>query len=242
MYAKEPAAETYKPISETANYSAPVASADENTEPAAAQRSSTSGQCGDNVYWSFDEATGTLTISGTGDSVWGYDPSWAEDARLPPWYGVREKIETLVFSCQVSRIGNYSFADCVKLIEVKLPDSLQDIGTHAFSGCSSLPVISIPEGVTFIHGGAFENCTSLAEVKLPDSVNVLEDSVFFGCNSLTKASLPNEISELPNNTFGKCEKLTAITLPDSITRIGSYAFGECTNLQTIIIPNSVTSI
>lgn len=246
VYAEEPAVETYEPISETANYSAPVASVDESAEPASAMSSSssaaTSGVCGDNLTWEFDEATGTLTISGTGDTIWDYDPSWADDARLPPWYVVREKIKTLVFPCQISRIGNYSFADCVNLIDVKLPDSLQALGMSAFSGCSSLSAISLPEGVTLIQGGAFENCNSLAEAKLPDSVNILGDSVFFGCSSLTKASLPNEISELPINTFGKCEKLTVVTLPNSITRIGSYAFGECTNLQTIIIPNSVTSI
>ena len=25
------------------------------------------GQCGENVYWTFDESSGTLTLSGTGD-------------------------------------------------------------------------------------------------------------------------------------------------------------------------------
>ena len=27
------------------------------------------GQCGDNVFWSFDESTGALTISGTGEII-----------------------------------------------------------------------------------------------------------------------------------------------------------------------------
>ena len=30
------------------------------------------GQCGENVYWEFDEATGELVITGNGD-VWDYD-------------------------------------------------------------------------------------------------------------------------------------------------------------------------
>lgn len=246
VYAEEPTVETYEDVPETINYSEPVASTDESAGPTAAQSSSssaaTSGQCGDNLTWEFDEATGMLTISGTGDSVWDYDPSWAEDARLPPWYGVREKIETLVFSCQVNIIGSYSFADCVNLIEVKLPDSLRSIGLSAFSGCVGLPAINIPEGVTHILGGAFENCASLAEAKLPDSVDYLGDFVFSGCSSLAKVVLPNEISELPGGIFVKCESLTTFTLPDSITSIGGYAFGECTNLQAIKIPNSVTSI
>ena len=89
VYAEEPAAEMYEPISETANYSAAIESPDEYAGLAAAQSSSsnaaTSGQCGDNVYWSLDEATGTLTISGSGD-MWnftgwyGNKPApWADD-------------------------------------------------------------------------------------------------------------------------------------------------------------------
>ena len=53
----------------------------------------TSGQCGDNLYWSFDEDTGTLTITGSGD-MWNYDSyndtPWTDDRNdidiisLPP--------------------------------------------------------------------------------------------------------------------------------------------------------------
>ena len=39
----------------------------------------TSGQCGDNVYWTLDD-NGTLTISGTGDMR-----DWS-DATSLPWY------------------------------------------------------------------------------------------------------------------------------------------------------------
>ena len=50
----------------------------------------TSGQCGDNLYWSFDESTGKLTITGNGD-MWDYyiNPS--------PFRNFREKIKSIVF-------------------------------------------------------------------------------------------------------------------------------------------------
>ena len=32
----------------------------------------TSGQCGDTLYWSFDESTGTLTITGSG-AMWDFN-------------------------------------------------------------------------------------------------------------------------------------------------------------------------
>ena len=46
-----------------------------------------SGKCGDNVFWSFDEYTSTLIISGTGEVI-------------EPEYGV----------CAIGSGGNYAFA------------------------------------------------------------------------------------------------------------------------------------
>ena len=39
-----------------------------------AEETSTSGKCGENATWSFNETTGVLTISGTGDMYTKYVP------------------------------------------------------------------------------------------------------------------------------------------------------------------------
>ena len=47
----------------------------------------TSGQCGDNLDWSFDEESGTLTITGSGEM---YDYSFYDAV---PWAAYQEEIK-----------------------------------------------------------------------------------------------------------------------------------------------------
>ena len=59
----------------------------------------TSGTCGEKVTWTFDESTGTLTISGTGEM----------DENLYwncPWEDFRDNIETIIINDGVTIIGD----------------------------------------------------------------------------------------------------------------------------------------
>jgi len=39
---------------------------------------------------------------------------------------------------RVRRIGKYAFANCRKLKEIEIPDSVEEIDDYAFYGCKSL--------------------------------------------------------------------------------------------------------
>ena len=93
-------------------------------------------KCGDDLYWSFNSSTGTLTITGSGAMD---DYASLDDQ---PWAAVRDQIK-----------------------KISLPERLQDIGTWAFSGCRGLTSITIPHGVTHIYGNAFRDCDVLTEVQ-----------------------------------------------------------------------------
>ena len=66
----------------------------------------TSGTCGENVTWSFDEASGTLTISGTGEMTYW---NWAFDR---PWHDQRDSIKNVIIENGVTTVGRYAFTDC----------------------------------------------------------------------------------------------------------------------------------
>ena len=57
-------------------------------------------QCGEYIYWAFDEATGTLTIGGQG-LMDDYGPGET------PWESFKDKIQTVVFGGGVSYVGSY---------------------------------------------------------------------------------------------------------------------------------------
>lgn len=70
-----------------------------------------------------------------------------------------------------------AFSGCESLVNIVLPDTIQNIGQSAFSGCKNLENINLPENVTLsadFGGGIFYECESLKNLVIPDSVEVTE--------------------------------------------------------------------
>ncbi len=88
-----------------------------------------SGQCGDNLYWSY--ANHTLTISGTG-AMYDYDESNL------PWLLLRDTITAVVLERGITHIGNNAFNNFAKLNKIELPNTLTSIGASAFACCRKL--------------------------------------------------------------------------------------------------------
>ena len=125
-------------------------------------------KAGDNITWKFNMNTGTLTLTGTGAM---YDYNGTDT----PWYSIREDIQRLVVSEDITVIGEYAFYECRYLYYVTLPDSLTTIKNSAFSDCNSLESIVIPAGVTAIgvdsdpeawQFDAFHGCAHLDNIYL----------------------------------------------------------------------------
>ena len=226
-----------------------------------------SGQCGENVYYTFDESTGLLTVSGEGEM------------RSYNWNGSpfrnNSEIKTVVIEDSVTSIGSFAFYCCTGLTSVTIGKGVTSIGDLAFSGCTGLTSVTvdsnnkkydsrnncnaiietesntlitgckntiIPDGVTSIGDTAFYCCTGLTSITIPDSVTSIGSGAFEGCTGLTSITIPDSVTSIGDSAFYKCTGLTSITIPDSVTSIGSGAFYGCTGLTSITIPDSVTSI
>ncbi len=193
----------------------------------------TSGQCGDNLTWNFDEATKTLTISGTGD-MYDYLTPEAENPNAAPWKDL--DITTLVVEDGVTSIGWDAFKNIPSLTSVTLPNSIKTMDSaFPFTGLTS---VTIPEGVTSINN-AFWGCSSLTSVNIPDTVTSMQVA-FVECSGLTSIDIPDCVTNI-NGAFQGCTSLTSVTVPSSVTAM-LYAFAGCTSLTTVNIPVSLTTI
>ena len=108
--------------------------------------------------WSFDEATGTLTLDGSGAMK---EYTSAAEA---PWYSYRDSIAHLVVKSGVTSLSSYAFVGCQNLADITLPDTLQTIGTMTFYGCDNLNNVTIPASVRTIGSYAFADSLSLSRI------------------------------------------------------------------------------
>ena len=207
-----------------------------------------SGTCGDNLTWTYVEATYTLTISGTGDMNNYYYNA--------PWYSLRNSIEKVIIKNGVTSIGKDAFFQCTGLTSVTIPNSVTSIGEEAFSMCSGLTSVTIPNSVTSIGSSAFFQCSGLTSVTIPNSVTSIGRDAFYNCYRLTSVHI-SDLAAWCNISFEKSNsnplsyahhlylngtEVTDLAIPNSVTSIGNWAFLSCSSLTSVTIPNSVTSI
>ena len=191
-----------------------------------------SNQCGDNLSWTFDAKTGTLTITGTGD-MYGYNSADANPQGTAPWAGLRKSVKHIALTSGITSIGKYAFHNCRSLESVSIPESVTSIGERAFYGCVSLVAVTLPTTLTSIGTSAFDDCYALAAINIPDGVTFIGDAAFSDCRSLTSLVLPDGIPSVGNWFCDNCTGLTTITIPNSVTSIGTYAFYNCSGLKDV---------
>ena len=212
-----------------------------------------SGTCGDSLTWTFDDETGTFTVSGTGAM---YDYSFYNR----PWQNYEDSIKKVVINNGVTTIGDRAFYHCSSLTTITFSDSVIIIGEDAFYACICLESIEIPDSVTTIGEDAFYACTSLKSITLPDSATTVsgtafkntayyknssnwDNNVLYIGNHLitTKNAISGSytIKEgtkiISDEAFYYWKSITSVTIPDSVTTIGKGAFDNCTSLTEFIV-------
>ncbi len=150
----------------------------------------TSGQCGDALYWSLDEETGTLTITGSG-AMWDYT------LQSQPWGWAYDKITYVVLPDGLTTIGAHAFPYCEQLKSITIPTGVVSIGEGAFYE-GYLTSVVIPDTVTTIGSGAFMWCTSLTDLTLGNGVTTIDEFAFYHVG-VTTLTLPVSVQSI-----GKC--------------------------------------
>ncbi len=156
--------------------------------PAMAEEAATSGQCGDNMFWSLDETTGTLTISGNGDMYTVVDGLEWEDEILwrPDWWN-NDSVKHIVIEEGVERLTNFAFRYNFYVESIQLPSTLKELpDLGVFASREAIAQLIIPEGITTITGWPFgspgNSMMHIEELYLPSTLTKMDlVSLMLGC-------------------------------------------------------------
>ena len=90
-----------------------------------------SGQCGDNLYWTYNEDSKKISITGSG-KMYDYTKS------TQPWLLFQDQITEVTTSNTTTSIGTSAFAGCIRLGKVSLGYGMENIAANAFAECKRL--------------------------------------------------------------------------------------------------------
>ena len=206
------------------------------------------GDFGDNLTWSFNEQTGTLTISGTGEMN-------NDLSRNPPWNGMKMEIREVIIEPGVTTVGDWAFNYCSNLNTVSLSDTITYIGMYAFENCP-LTEITLPESLQTLKINAFSG-TKLTTLYIPASVERIErlgvlselSSVTVDADNETYWSIDGVLFAPSGKTginglefYPPCKTDAVYAVPADTRVINTDAFNNCRYLQKLVLHENVESI
>jgi len=211
----------------------------------------TEGTYGENISWSFDANTGTLTVTGEGAMK-----DLALNTNMP-WNSLRKNIKIASISEGITHICNRAFENCSSLTDVTIPSTLRSVGENAFDLGSSLQNIHIKDlssyaSIDYANAKASPACylpikalymdgTKITAPVLPDGTKTIANYAFNGLD-ITAITIPSTVTEIGVNAFVGCLNLKSVQIPDSVTTLGSQVFGNCTSLESVTLSQNLTVI
>ena len=232
---------------------------EEPTEPPA-----TTGSCGASMSWSFDPATGKLTISGSGAM---------DDCTEQPWGDWTSQITSVAFGSEIRSVGKLAFAGCKALKQVRFTGKAPGtIEADAFRGVTATvfyPGLDIswtkdyfrdyggsltwkpevPGGV----GGVFNDVLTWHLVDGTLSIagkgnmggwaSGVENPPWYPYREqVKKVVMSEQIYCIYTGAFRDMPNLTEVVFPRDLNIIYSSAFYNCTGLTKVSLPSAVSTI
>ena len=145
----------------------------QDTVLAAQFAQSFSGQCGNHLYWNYDQDSKTIAITGSGEM---YDYT----ATTQPWYLFIEEIQKLTTSATTTTLGTSAFEGCIRLGEATLGVGIETLKANVFAGCNRLyHIYSFPTYTPFAEESSFANYNVYLHVPC-ESYEMYDMDVVFG--------------------------------------------------------------
>lgn len=132
-------------------------------------------------------------------------------------YRLNHDLERVIIPNGAKYIQPSMFYKCTSLETVEIPTSVEEIGDYAFADCIKLEKISLVDNVNLkkIGVSAFENCENIVEINLPASLEILDAAAFAGCINLESVNFEEgtKLKNVGDHCFQRCPKLINVKLP-----------------------------
>ena len=107
-----------------------------------------------------------------------------------------------------------------------IPEGATRIDDYAFLQCDKLVSVSIPNTVEEIGEGAFGSCKNLISITLPSALKLIDKAAFFGCEKLAGIEIPTGLQRIEARAFAECSSLDDIEIPIGV-KVADDAFRDC---------------
>lgn len=187
-----------------------------------------SGELTATTEYTFDEATGTVTISKKADAEYG-------DTRFSslgssPFYG-SSKIKHVVFEEGIQFIGQFTFENCIGIEDITIPASVVSIDWRAFEDC-------------FLCGSGFDVDTENETYKSMNGSLFSKDGKtmyhFVQAKGVKQFTIPDGVKEVSPQCFNNVD-LDKLTLKGEDLRLFDYAL-DGGRIDQVVIEEGVKDI
>ena len=215
------------------------------------------------MTWSFDRATGKLTLSGSGPM---------DDFDQQPWEAWKDQIKSLEVGANVRSITKYAFSGCTGIKTIRFVGPvLGTIGSNAFKGITAtvyypgmdidwanvekknyggtltwMPEVSGTGGVlgnNMVWKIEGSTLTIVGKGNMGGWASGVENPPWYAYrNDIKKIVMDGRIYSIYTGAFRDMPNLTEIDWPNDLNIIYSSAFYNCTGLTELEIPDSVYTI
>lgn len=196
-----------------------------------------------------------LVISGTG-KMKGYNASSNDDFHNEDF---SKQINRIIVEDGILIISRNAFSNCINLIDVELPESIEAIGAPKMYIMISDSGIELSEDLKEekrdeqnLISEVFFNCPKLKNINVNESNKYYSsvNGVLFNKAQTeidyypqgrieTKYIIPNTVKKIRNRAFQNAINLTEIEIPEGVKTIKEYAFANCKKIKEINMPSSV---
>lgn len=128
---------------------------------------------------------------------------------------------SVIFGENVEYIPAHLCREMYALLDVTIPNQVNEIGQYAFFGCLYLTNISFGNNLTKINSNAFSLNISLRSLYIPNSVTTIGQAAFSACDALQEITIGTGIISIGGNAFSA--RNDGGTIHGNLSTINMYA-------------------